>query len=122
MQICLWRSCSNGVIGRRDKKFCSRKCSIKDNTAKNRIRFKRLAVEMLGGKCSRCGYSKSLRALQFHHLDPSQKSFGLSNGNTRSWKRHEEEIRKCVLLCANCHAEEEEFLLISSKIGIASHC
>ncbi len=49
--------------------------------------------------CSRCGYSKSLAALDFHHLDPSKK-----DGLVKSVK----EARKCVLICANCHREEHE--------------
>jgi len=41
-----------------------------------------------------------------HHLDSSEKDFGISSrGYTRSWKRVQEELKKCVLLCANCHRE-----------------
>ena len=42
-------------------------------------------VEYKGGKCEVCGYDKNYAVLEFHHLDPSQKDFGISqNGNTRS--------------------------------------
>ena len=48
--------------------------------------------------------------LQFHHLDPSQKEFALSdiNFNALSFnmKMLKEEVNKCQLLCANCHAEQ----------------
>jgi hypothetical protein len=55
-----------------------------------------------------CGYAKSVVALQFHHVDPSAKRFALSReGVTRSLARAREEAAKCVLLCANCHAEVE---------------
>ena len=46
-------------------------------------------------------------ALQFHHVDPSTKAFTLRDGDTRSLARMREEASKCVLLCANCHAEVE---------------
>src|SRR5215207_2786150 len=47
-------------------------------------------------------------ALHFHHVDPEQKSFGLARrGITRSIDILRAEIRKCVLLCSNCHAEVE---------------
>jgi len=53
-----------------------------------------------------CGYKKSHRALSFHHRDPALKDFGLSSkGLTRSWEKIVKELDKCVLLCANCHAE-----------------
>ena len=47
-------------------------------------------------------------ALQFHHLDPVSKWFALSRrGATRSLAEARAEAAKCVLLCANCHAEVE---------------
>ena len=68
--------------------------------------MKKEAVKRFGGKCQRCGYDKSLSALQFHHKDPAIKSFGLAaSGNTRSWEEYWNEAQKCELLCANCHAE-----------------
>jgi hypothetical protein len=55
-----------------------------------------------------CGYDRSIAALHFHHIDPEQKSFGLAlRGVARSLERCRAEARKCVLLCANCHAEVE---------------
>lgn len=67
--------------------------------------FKKRAVELLGGKCVICGYSKSMAAFVFHHVDPSTKLFGVGSTYNVSWKRFEAEARKCVLLCANCHRE-----------------
>ena len=66
-----------------------------------------------GGECCQvCGYSRDPRALHFHHLDPGEKEFGLSaNGAARSLSRARAEAAKCVLLCANCHAEVESGLL-----------
>jgi hypothetical protein len=53
-----------------------------------------------------------LGALQFHHIDPTRKSFSLGReGVTRSLAKAREEARKCVLLCANCHAMVEAGLL-----------
>jgi DNA-binding CsgD family transcriptional regulator len=62
--------------------------------------------EMLGGKCSKCGYNKCMQAIDFHHVDPSKKE-GLINNilRTSSFKKAEEEAKKCILLCANCHRE-----------------
>lgn len=69
--------------------------------------MKREAIKRMGGKCMKCGYNKCIEALQFHHRDPSKKSFELGqNDKTRSWKDYWKEAQKCDLLCANCHAEE----------------
>jgi len=56
--------------------------------------------------CIKCGYNKCVDALDFHHLDPLQKEFRISDWNIRSWERIKKELDKCVLLCANCHALE----------------
>jgi hypothetical protein len=73
-----------------------------------RRRTKLLLVEDAGGRCILCGYDRCVAALHFHHLDPAQKKFALSrNGVTRSRAEARLEADKCVLLCANCHAEVE---------------
>jgi Homeodomain-like domain len=73
-----------------------------------RRRVKEILVAEAGGACRLCGYDRSVAALHFHHIDPEQKSFGLAlRGVARSLERCRAEARKCVLLCANCHAEVE---------------
>ena len=57
-----------------------------------------------GGTCERCGYNKCIKALEFHHLDPSKKDFTISNDHFKL-KEAVEESKKCILLCANCHRE-----------------
>jgi len=58
-----------------------------------------------GGKCSKCGYSKCLDALDFHHLDPSQKEFSLGSRRGLNVDALRKELDKCILVCRNCHAE-----------------
>jgi transposase-like protein len=79
-----------------------------ERVAERRRKVKRVLVEEAGGRCSACGYDRCIAALQFHHVEPSQKSFTLSaRGVTRGIDLAREEARKCILLCANCHAEIE---------------
>ena len=76
--------------------------------SRRRRKVKEILVAEAGGKCVLCGYARHSAALQFHHLDPATKSFGLGvRGITRSIDKLRAEAAKCVLLCANCHAELE---------------
>lgn len=70
-----------------------------------RKRFKLQCLEYKGMNCSICGYGKCHSALEFHHLDPSQKEFIINTGGSISFKKVKPELDKCVLLCANCHRE-----------------
>lgn len=74
-------------------------------TKRSRANLKRKSVELLGGKCVRCGYSKTQKALTFHHLDPTTKSFDIGGYKILSWPKLQEELKKCELLCLNCHQE-----------------
>jgi len=64
-------------------------------------------IDAFGGKCGICGYDRCCDVFDLHHLDPTQKEFGFGNkrSNIISWERMCVELRKCVLLCANCHRE-----------------
>jgi hypothetical protein len=56
------------------------------------------------GKCSMCN-NEDYRALEFHHINSKQKDFSISymRNNSFSLEKMKEEIKKCVILCANCH-------------------
>jgi 5-methylcytosine-specific restriction endonuclease McrA len=106
------RNCKNhgltDFVKRNDGHYRCKKCAV-DAVVKRRIILKEKAIEYKGGACQECGYNKSTRALEFHHLDPNKKDFGISaSGYTRSWEKVKEELNKCVMLCANCHAEKHE--------------
>lgn len=74
--------------------------------SKRRRKVKALLVKHKGGKCEKCGYNKCIAALEFHHLDPSEKDFGISvSGNTLKLAKLKKEVDKCILVCANCHRE-----------------
>tara|TARA_R100000541_G_scaffold47516_1_gene54520 strand:+ start:55 stop:498 length:444 start_codon:yes stop_codon:yes gene_type:complete len=63
--------------------------------------------------CLHCGYNKYAIALDFHHLDKLLKEKNISSYWRTSWaqfKQIENEIKKCEILCANCHRVEEQKL------------
>lgn len=79
-----------------------------EHVQRRRRRIKEILVREAGGSCLLCGYDRSPAALHFHHLDPATKEFHMSHGGvTRSLAAAHAEASKCVLLCANCHAEVE---------------
>jgi transposase-like protein len=93
-------------LRRRDGFRCAR-CEAQRVVAWRR-KVKRILVDEAGGACILCGFAECDAALQFHHVDPTTKSFALSReGVTRALARAREEADKCVLLCANCHAKVE---------------
>lgn len=69
-------------------------------------------IQLLGGKCSHCGYSRYMSALEFHHKDPETKLYlvsGLISRYTitptdKVYTLLINEVNKCLLLCSNCHA------------------
>lgn len=69
--------------------------------------------------CLICGYSKCSSALDFHHKNPEEKEQIISSMIAScSWTKVLEEIRKCVVLCANHHRElGEGFLDLNIYLG-----
>lgn len=108
MAICAYHNCREEFVQVRPRngrvsKFCSAKCKNLFYVLRNRQNLRRKAVEYKGGRCQRCEYSKCIKALEFHHRDPTQKDFQICG--IKAWSKVEQELQKCDLLCANCHRE-----------------
>jgi len=92
---------------RQDGSFRCNKCASEWVTNSRRKKKEKL-VNLFGGQCKLCGYSKYAGALDFHHKNAAEKEFALSvRGLAYSWDSVLKEAKKCVLLCKNCHAEVE---------------
>jgi transposase len=87
--------------------------------ARRRRKVKEILVAEAGGRCFVCGYNRCVRALAFHHLDPLTKRMSVSaEGVAYALATLREEAGKCVLLCANCHAEVETGVtLLPARVG-----
>jgi len=69
--------------------------------------WKLIAIETLGGKCKKCGNNNPI-TLELHHADKKQKEKCFSDMIRKNKYSHEaikKEIKKCQLLCRNCHQE-----------------
>jgi hypothetical protein len=80
-------------------------------------RVKEQLVAEAGGCCAVCGYNRTNRSLQFHHVDPTAKSFPMTMARGKSIAAYRAEAAKCVLVCANCHGEIEAGLIASPVAG-----
>jgi len=107
--------CNTELTGRQTK-YCSNKCkgrctnnlhqSYKSQKARGAKR-KKMLVEALGGRCQKCGYDKNYAVLSFHHKRPKNKRMKLTSREIANNKLEllYKEVKKCMLLCANCHLE-----------------
>ena len=61
--------------------------------------------DRFGAKCSVCDYNKVQSALQFHHKNPEDKKEKIAvwAGYDKHKDSIEEELKKCILVCSNCH-------------------
>lgn len=73
------------------------------NSSRKKLKVK--LKQQLGGKCSKCGYSKCLDALDFHHVDPNKKLYNIGGLHNTTKKNILIEVKKCILICSNCHRE-----------------
>jgi predicted HNH restriction endonuclease len=74
---------------------------INTEASQRRLALKERAIAYLGGKCQICGYDKCPSAFDFHHV--GAKDFNISAKS--SWAVILPELRRCTLLCSNCHRE-----------------
>lgn len=72
-----------------------------------RRRTKARIIEAMGGKCQCCGYNKCHNSLDLHHINPEEKelAFGGIRASPKRWELIVKELRKCILVCRNCHGE-----------------
>jgi hypothetical protein len=92
--------------------FCSITCKNKKHQSYKAQQDRGLArkiqlIQNMGGACSFCGYKNNLAAFNFHHVNSQAKQFKLDMRalSNRTWNSVLQEADKCLLVCANCHAE-----------------
>ena len=102
------KDCHNAYMRKRQKldyvKIARNKRRKRDS-----LERKQKAIKLLGGKCKMCGYNKTVSALTFHHRNPDEKEFEVGIiVKDHNWEKVLGELKKCDLLCFNCHMEIHE--------------
>lgn len=97
-----------------NQRTCCYDC-MPDGIQLTRGEFLAKIKQLRGGQCEKCGYNTCIKALEFHHLDPSKKDFTISNDHFKL-KDAVEESKKCILICANCHRELHDNLWDISEL------
>ena len=86
-------------------------------TSDFRRRRKLNLIKVCGNQCNLCGYNKVNSALEFHHIKPEEKSYGLASmGTCHDLQQDLQEVQKCILVCANCHREIHEDLYTQEEL------
>ncbi len=81
--------------------FCKPCLYLAQQRRWNQLKIK--AIELLGGKCSRCELVDHPVVYDFHHRDPNKKEFDWGRLRRKKWTSIEKELSKCDLLCSPCH-------------------
>lgn len=61
-------------------------------------------------KCAKCGEEREY-CLDFHHIDPNEKENTIARMTSNNYRLDTvlNEIKKCIVLCSNCHREFHYF-------------
>lgn len=81
--------------------FC--KNCFNRHTTQRYIERKLTAIKLLGNKCCDCNGIFEYPVYDFHHLNPQEKDFNWDEVRRLKWETVLTELKKCVLLCSNCH-------------------
>lgn len=85
-------------------------------TDRNRMHTHFNFINSLKQPCVKCSDSR-FYVIEFHHIDPTTKLFTISDGQKshKSKEDVENEVKKCVCLCRNCHKEFHYFYGVKSE-------
>jgi len=86
--------------------YNNNKNKYKENKTNRKLNIKKHIKDIkLKSKCKICEYDTCSEALDFHHID--NKTMSISDMVTAGYslKSIKNEIKKCIILCKNCHTE-----------------
>ena len=87
------------------------RASNRNKQRRRRHKLKQELVQLMGGRCKRCGFNEHMFALEFDHNDPTSKETDNrkhSPSDLISCGNRQETIdyitKNCTMYCANCHS------------------
>jgi len=105
------KECPKPKRGGQNSMYCSecraekeRIRSRKDCAKKRLRRSNHLNHYKLKKGCELCQYKDNVLALHWDHINPQDKTNNVTTFLNASLKNLFKELRKCRILCANCHA------------------
>jgi hypothetical protein len=122
------KKCTNEVNVSNSKKYEEYYSNYRKNNKeaaaeRSKLNYKRkkenwlkFLAENIELKCQvqSCGYDKCFAALDFHHRNPEEKEYGIYDLMKMAFNEKNKsillaEIKKCDVLCANCHRERHYY-------------
>jgi cellulose biosynthesis protein BcsQ len=92
----------------KDKDKYLRNRKVQRDRERNR---KRNYINSKKQDCFFCGADKNKTIIEFHHKNPVEKEFTISNMKWMSYDKINSEIMKCWCLCQKCHTKLHQRLL-----------
>lgn len=84
----------------------------KEHYIKTKLEWVKILSSYINLECNHCGYKENFSGLDFHHKDPKEKENTIHQlmksgvPTPERVKVLEDELIKCVVLCATCHRVE----------------
>jgi len=88
----------------RRKHYYKNKGQYIANNLKKKERIIKYIRSVKDVPCTDCGIKYPYYVMEFDHLDPSKKEYGVAKlVSCGSWTKVKREIAKCEVVCSNCH-------------------
>jgi len=83
---------------------------------KRRLELKEMVRKIKEVPCIDCGKTYPHYVMDFNHRDPSKKEFNISAElHSKGWAQVLKEIKKCDVICSNCHRIRTHQFLLNDK-------
>lgn len=95
------KSCQNGTS---KKHYAENSETYKENSLRNRVRLREMVDNIKqSNPCKDCGVFYPPCVMDFDHLHSKEGNVASLVSKGASWRKIQQEISKCELVCSNCH-------------------